>query len=82
MAVKILDRDNEIKFQSLERERNILGWNHENIVKVLKVIKYKKKLKSHSNKTTWHRKHIIFNREHKLFNSCLFIMYSTYLLKG
>lgn len=42
MAVKILDRDNEIKFQSLERERNILGWNHENIVKVLKVLNIKK----------------------------------------
>ncbi|CRL06352.1 CLUMA_CG018967, isoform A [Clunio marinus] len=38
VAVKILEKSNYIKYQSLKKESNILNLSHENIIKILKIV--------------------------------------------
>lgn len=41
VAVKIIDKSDAIKYESIKQEANILHLNHENIVKILKIVECK-----------------------------------------
>lgn len=41
VAVKIISKQDEFKYSSVSRERNILGLSHENIIKILKIVETK-----------------------------------------
>jgi proto-oncogene serine/threonine-protein kinase mos len=38
VAVKIIEKSNSVKYESMKRETNILNLKHDNIVKILKVV--------------------------------------------
>jgi serine/threonine protein kinase len=38
VAVKILDKSNNIKYKSLKHEANIINLDHENIIRILKIV--------------------------------------------
>lgn len=38
VAVKVINKEDDFKYDSLKRESNILSWRHENIIRVFKIV--------------------------------------------